>query len=91
MRQSLAALNGRRTPVVANFAGVGPRGHIILENVRTIAGRERYCWVEFADWKGKLPFPGSEVHFQATVKQYYSEHRGCFDYGLTAIDMEDGR
>jgi len=59
-----------------------------LENVRTVAGQEEYCWIPFEDWKGKLPFPGSEIRFQATVREYYSDHRNCFDYGLTAIDLE---
>lgn len=74
--------------VAARFAGVGPKGHVILENVRTIAGQASYVWIAFEDWKDKLPFPGSEIRFQATVREYYSDHRQCFDYGLTSIDME---
>ena len=88
MRSSLAALRGKRTPVAARFAGVSRRGHVLLENVRTVAGIEPYTWISFDDWKGKLPFPGAEIRFQATVRQYYSDHRQCFDYGLTAIDLE---
>jgi hypothetical protein len=88
MRSSLAPLRGKRTPVAARFAGLSRKGHIILENVRTVAGREPYVWLSFEDWRGRLPFPGSEIRFQATVREYYSDHRNCFDYGLTDIRME---
>ena len=88
MRSSLASLRGKRTPVAARFAGVSRHGHVLLENVRTVAGIEPHTWIACEDWKGKLPFPGSEIRFRATVRAYYSDHRQCFDYGLTAIDME---
>lgn len=87
MRSSLARLRGQRTPVAARFAGVSRRGHVILENVRTVAGQSEYVWIPFEDWRGKLPFPGSEIRFEATVREYYSDHRNCFDYGLTDIEM----
>jgi len=88
MRLALAPLRGKRVPVVARFAGVSRKGHVILKDVRTVSGQCQYVWIPFEDWKGPLQFPGAEVRFQATVREYYSDGRNEFDFGLTAIEIE---
>jgi hypothetical protein len=58
---------------------------VILEDVQTPAGMEPHLWIEFGQWRGRLPFPGDQVRFEAEVKTYYSENRDTFDLGLANV------
>jgi hypothetical protein len=86
MRRSFAPLLGKRARFSAIFAGISHRGHVVLEDVCVYADRKvPYVWIEAQDWKERLPIPGSEVCFQATVRSYWAETRREFDFGLTDI------
>jgi hypothetical protein len=86
MRSRLASLQRRgRFHISARFAGISRRGHIILEDVETPAGREPHLWVEFGQWHGQLPLPGDRVRAEAEVRTYFSENVGAFDLGLADV------
>jgi hypothetical protein len=86
MRQKLATLGGRgRFLVSANFVGVSRKGHVILTDVDTPAGREPHVWVEFSQWRAKLALPGDEVHIEAEARTYYSDSRDEFDVTLSNV------
>jgi hypothetical protein len=86
MRTRLAVLQGKgRFPVSAEFAGLSAKGHVILTNVDTPAGRELHVWVEFSQWRAKLALPGDEVHIEAEARTYYSESRDEFDVTLSNV------
>jgi len=85
MRSALAPLRGKRARFSAIFAGVGHHGHVILEDISCYRGRVDYAWIPAQDWKARLPIPGSEVQFSATVRAYYADSRQEFDFGLTDI------
>lgn len=78
MRSALAPLQGRRVPVAARFAGLSKHGYAILEDVETPGGKVPCAWVR---WPGRLPMPGATVRFEATVRRYFAETRGEFDFG----------
>lgn len=89
MRQSLAPLRGKRARFAAQFAGVSPHGHIILENLRGPDGLEEYIWVPFSEWAGRLRLPGEEVHFSARVWEYFRAHDNTRDLCLKDLQIEE--
>jgi hypothetical protein len=89
MRASLKPLEGRRSRFRARFAGVSRAGHLILENIRSPAGREAYVWIPFERWPGKMMLPASEFNFSARVKAYCRDRDNSFDFSLTDIEIEE--
>lgn len=83
MRQALKGI--RRSRFRAIFAGVSPRGHIILQDIRSVRGQSEHLWVPFGQWRGRLLLPDTEIAFSASVREYERGRDCSWDLGLTDI------
>jgi len=82
-----AALTGiKRSRFRATFAGVSPRGDVILQDIRSPRGRSEHLWVRFEAWPGQMLLPGSEIAFSASVRAYERARDNSVD--LTLCDIE---
>jgi hypothetical protein len=89
MRQDLHDLRAagvRRARFSARFAFRDHRGCIALEDVVSPTGTTDHVWIRPDDWRGRMPQPGDEVVFTASIRPYY-KGAGEQDFGLFCLEV----